>query len=132
MLASRSKFLAPRLPIRALQYPSPSVLSVFGVGFVGSSLCVAMGIYREFSLALLLFCYFVYFSNMISIGFVKRKTNLIPVVIAIVFLGFVASDSQTGGGYRVADILNQGESWSDLSLCRDLKNWGCWMALGQR
>jgi len=75
---------------------SPAVLGLFriprissgsfilaGVVLFLSLLAAALGVIPRVSVAVALVCYFFYFSPIISISYVNRKTNLIPIALMI-------------------------------------------------
>lgn len=66
------------LPIPTLE-PSASIAA--GVGFIISLIMAFLGVRTRLALGLAFVCYFFYFGQMIDYTFVRRKTNLIPLVL---------------------------------------------------
>ena len=76
--------------------PPPRLLGVFalpslttvqfqilGMMFILSLLCAALNLAPRLSLLLALPCYFLYFNPIMSLAYVQRKTNLIPIVLLV-------------------------------------------------
>jgi hypothetical protein len=54
-----------------------------GIGLIICLLLVCFGIYPYVAILLALICYFLYFGQIISLAYIQRKTNLIPIVLLI-------------------------------------------------
>jgi len=54
-----------------------------GAGFILCLVLVVLKIYPYIAITIALICYFLYFSQIISLAYVQRKANLIPVVLLI-------------------------------------------------
>ncbi|MBS1522337.1 MAG: hypothetical protein JST50_15155 [Bacteroidetes bacterium] len=54
-----------------------------GAGFILCLLLVVLNMYPYIAIAIALICYFLYFSQIISLAFIQRKANLIPIVLLI-------------------------------------------------
>ena len=59
---------------------------VCGVALFLSLVAAALGMIPRVSIAIALVCYFLYFSQIISISYVNRKTNLIPIVLVVLLV----------------------------------------------
>ena len=57
-----------------------------GLVFILSLLSATAGIASRWCLLVALCCYFLYFGQIISLGYVQRKTNLIPIVLLILLV----------------------------------------------
>jgi hypothetical protein len=65
---------------------SSGTFILFGILMLLSLISAALGWFPRISLAVALCCYFFYFSQIISISYVNRKTNLIPIVLIILLV----------------------------------------------
>lgn len=75
----------PLLVLGRYKLPTPSTRQFrgAGIGLILSLLCATVGWYPQLFLLLALSCYFVYFRPILSLAYVQRKTNLIPLVLVI-------------------------------------------------
>lgn len=57
--------------------------ALFGIGLILSLTLAALNFYPRLFLCAALVCYFPYFNSIMSLAYVQRKTNLIPVILLI-------------------------------------------------
>src|SRR5471030_2218808 len=88
--------------LRKFQLPPLSQNQFFfsGIILVTSLFFAAFGIYRRFALIAAFIFYFPYFNSIISLAYVQRKTNLLPLVLLI--LAISPSINQPLNGYAAA------------------------------
>lgn len=58
----------------------PRAFALVGLGFGTSLVCICLGFHPRLFLGLAMLAYFLYFGQILSLSYIRRKTNIIPIV----------------------------------------------------
>ena len=77
----------PPLLLGRFQLPAltSKQFQILGVAFITSLLLAASGVFTRLFLLAAIVCYFPYFNSIMSMASIQRKSNLLPIVLLILF-----------------------------------------------